>query len=131
MKNSKWMFKDLSTIDITKLSDEELLSLNWYVNKKLFKHAAHLIRLLKMGIEVLTDGEVNVFREDSQLFVAIKKGEWSLQKVKSEADRLFKLLDEAYVRSKLPSKPDFKKAKSLCIDIMRDYYKKDVENKKG
>ena len=92
------------------------------------KNASHLIRLLKMGIEILTTGEVNVFREDSQLYIAIKQGEWSLERVKSEADRLFKLLDEAYVRSKLPDKPDYEKINKLSIEILSDYFKKEVKD---
>lgn len=87
------------------------------------KNAAHLIRLLKMGIEILIDGEVNVLREDSQLYISIKQGEWTLPKVKAEAERLFKLLDEANVRSRLPYSPDIDKVDKLCVEIVRDYYK--------
>ncbi len=88
------------------------------------KNAAHLLRLLKMGIEVLTSGEVNVLREDSQLYISIKQGEWTLKKVKEESERLFKLLDEAYVRSKLPARPDFEKINKLCVEIVKDYYER-------
>jgi len=87
------------------------------------KNAAHLIRLLKMGIEILTTGEVNVFREDSQLYMAIKAGEWTLKSIKEEAERLFKLLDEAFVRSKIKDSPDLETIDKLCVSIVRDYYK--------
>ena len=90
------------------------------------KNAAHLIRLLRMGLEILMTGRVNVLRKDSQLYIAIKKGEWSLEKVKSEADRLFALLDEAYVRSKLRDEPDYKKANQLCVEIIENYFKENV-----
>lgn len=86
------------------------------------KNASHLIRLLKMGIEILTTGEVNVLRKDSQLYISIKKGEWSLEKVKSEADRLFALIDEAYVRSDLPNEPDYKWANKFCIESIKDFF---------
>ena len=92
------------------------------------KNGSHLIRLLKMGVEILTTGEVNVFREDSQLYIAIKRGEWSLERVKNEADRLFKLLDEAYVRSKLPNRPDYDKINKLSIEILIDYFKETIND---
>lgn len=83
------------------------------------KNAAHLIRLLRMGIEFLTDGELRVFREDAVELKEIKSGQWSLEKVKREADNLFVLAREAYVRSPLPPKPDYEKAEELLISILR------------
>ncbi len=66
------------------------------------KNAAHLIRLLRMGIEFLTDGILYVKRKDASQLLDIKRGEWTLQQVKDESDRLFGLADEAYIRSALP-----------------------------
>jgi len=85
------------------------------------KNAAHLIRLLRMGIEFLTDGELRVFREDATELKEIKSGQWSLEKVKREADALFILAREAYVRSPLPPKPDYTKTEELLISILREY----------
>lgn len=82
------------------------------------KNASHLIRLLKMGIEFLTDGELHVLREDASMLLEIKKGEWSLEQVKTEADRLFKLAEETYTRCKLPKQLDTDKINSLCIDVV-------------
>jgi predicted nucleotidyltransferase len=86
------------------------------------KNAAHLIRLLAMGIEFLSTGELRVFRHDRDMLKSIKKGEWSLEKVKSEADRLFALSDEARLRSKLPVKPDYKKVENLLIEILEEHF---------
>ena len=83
------------------------------------KNAAHLIRLLRMGIEFLIEGELHVLRHDSHELLAIKRGEWSLDRVKEEADRLFILAHEAYVRSPLPNKPDSDKAESWLIEIIK------------
>lgn len=83
------------------------------------KNAAHLIRLLRMGIEVLTEGTVIVSRPDAQQLLGIKRGEWTLQQVKDEADRLFKVMEQAYVNSKLPSQPDTERAEELLIDIVK------------
>lgn len=85
------------------------------------KNAAHLIRLLKMGIEFLTDGELYVEREDASYLLAIKKGEYPLEHVKTEAERLFKVAEEAYVRSNLPKGPDRDTVETLMVETIRAY----------
>lgn len=85
------------------------------------KNAAHCIRLLKMGMEFLVEGKLNVFREDAPMLLEIKKGGWSLEDVKDEAKKLFGLADEAFVRSPLPNEPDYDKVNELVIRILRDY----------
>jgi len=81
------------------------------------KHGSHLIRLLHMGLEILTEGECNVLRPDNNYLLAIRNGEYTLEYIQQEADRLFKLLDDVYINSKLPSKPDIKKINSLLCDL--------------
>lgn len=82
------------------------------------KNAAHLIRLLRMGCEFLRDGELNVMRYDAPELLAIKHGEWSLEKIKSEAERLFRRAEEAYDRSTLPAHPDRDRINRLCVEIV-------------
>ena len=86
------------------------------------KNAAHLIRLLRMGIEFLVEGELHVERGDADQLLEIKRGEWPMERVKEEAERLFRLAEEAYVRSSLPAKPDAVKAEELCIEIVARYH---------
>jgi uncharacterized protein len=86
------------------------------------KNAAHLIRLLRMGIEFLTEGTLNVERADAPELLSIKRGEWPLDKVKAEAERLFQLAQEAYVRSSLPSEPDRDSAERLCVGMIAEYH---------
>lgn len=83
------------------------------------KNAAHLIRLLRMGIEFLNEGELHVLRPDNKELLSIKKGEWTLEEVKQEAEKLFKRAEESYDRSKLPNKPDHEEINKLCVDIAR------------
>lgn len=82
------------------------------------KNAAHLIRLLRMAIEYLGDGVLRVHRTDAPELLKIKCGEWPLEAVQTESDRLFKLAEEAYVRSPLPPHPDLKAINYLCTDII-------------
>jgi len=94
------------------------------------KNASHLIRLLRMGIEFLTEGKLHVFRSDNQELKETKRGEWELEKVKAEADRLFKLAEEAYIRSPLPVEPEYDKAEELLMDIVRNALTVDTSHPK-
>jgi len=86
------------------------------------KNAAHLIRLLRMGIEFLTEGTMHVERADASELLNIKRGTWPLEKVKVEAERLFQLSQEAYVRSSLPPEPDRVAAERLCVRMISEYH---------
>ena len=86
------------------------------------KNAAHLIRLLRMGIEFLTEGTMHVERVDAPDLLEIKRGGWPLEKVKAEAERLFQLSQEAYVRSSLPPEPDRDRAERLCVEMISTYH---------
>jgi predicted nucleotidyltransferase len=89
------------------------------------KNAAHLIRLLRMGIEFLKDGELYVKREDAPQLLDIKRGAWTLEQVKTEADRLFKLSEETYLNSTLPKHLDMEKINDLTITIIEKAMRKD------
>lgn len=85
------------------------------------KNAAHLIRLLRMGIEFLRDGVLNVDRGgyDAQELLAIKHGEWTLERIKDEAQRLFRRAEEVYDRSTLPVGPDMDEIGRLAVEIVQ------------
>jgi hypothetical protein len=82
------------------------------------KMAAHAIRLLRMGTEFLETGTLKVYREeDAEEIRAIKRGEWSLEQVKEEADRGFERAKQAVLRSPLPDQPNFERAEQLVLDL--------------
>ena len=87
------------------------------------KNAAHSIRLLRMAIEFLSQGKLIVLRPDASELLEIKRGEWSLEHVKLEADYLFKRAEEALIHSKLPDQPDHTTINTLCVAIAeRSFY---------
>jgi len=88
------------------------------------KNAAHLIRLLLMGIEFLKEGKMNVTRPDAEQIKEIKKGEWSLDKVTETVKSLFGIVQETYIRSPLPPNPNRNKIHQLCIKIARKHLKR-------
>jgi predicted nucleotidyltransferase len=85
------------------------------------KNAAHLIRLLRMGKEALETGKLNVFRHDAEELLQIKKGEWSLDRVKDESDRLFKDLKKACDESTLKDEPNKEKIEKVLFTILYSY----------
>jgi uncharacterized protein len=84
------------------------------------KNASHLIRLLRMSIEFLVDGRLYVKRNDSQSLLEIKNGLWTLIQVKDEAEKLFQLAQEAYIKSALPNTPDIEAINQLCKEILEE-----------
>ncbi len=82
------------------------------------KNAAHLIRLLRMGAEFLETGRLQVYRTaDAEELKLIKRGGWSLEQVKREAEHLFGGIEQARARSPLPAGPDEAAANALLMQI--------------
>lgn len=83
------------------------------------KNAAHLIRLLRQAIEFLSTGELLVERPDASELIDIKRGLWSIEKVKAEAETLFAQARTALINSPLPAKPDHDAVSSLTEQVIR------------
>jgi predicted nucleotidyltransferase len=84
------------------------------------KHAAHLVRLLRTGNEVLTTGKLNVWRPDAEELLAIRAGAWKYEDLIQYADNLQDQMKAFYDsgKSPLPKKPNLKKIDALCIQIL-------------
>ena len=89
------------------------------------KNASHLVRLLRLGIEFLSTGDMHIEREDAAELLEIKRGEWTLEQVQAEASRLFHLAQEAFIHSPLPPKPDKEAAERLTMEILEDWFSKE------
>jgi len=86
------------------------------------KNAAHLIRLLIMGREILYTGQAKIYRDkDAEMLLDIKTGKWSLEAVKNFAEELFKEAEKAYELSRLPEYPNFDKAETIVTKILQEY----------
>jgi predicted nucleotidyltransferase len=88
------------------------------------KNAAHLIRLLRMGVEFLETGKMEVFRSDAKELIEIKTGKWSLEEVKICAEKLFEQAKVARDGSVLPELPDRNMANKIVESII---YRKIME----
>lgn len=77
------------------------------------KHAMHLLRLLKMGIEILSTGQVRVYRPDREWLLAVRSGLLSYEELLSLAADYEKQLKGLYQTSTLPESPDAGAADAL------------------
>lgn len=81
------------------------------------KHAMHLVRLLRMGKEALTEGKINVRRPDAQELLDIRNGKWTYDQILDYANTLNDEVQRLAETTMLPSKPDLKFAANLIIQI--------------
>lgn len=85
------------------------------------KHASHLVRLMRMGYEIMTEGKVVVKRPDREELLSIKNGGWSYEKVMDYAKEMQKKLDEAYKVTTLPKSVDYAGLNELYHQLSEEY----------
>ena len=90
------------------------------------KHASHLVRLMRMGWEILTLGKVIVKRPDREEILAIKNGGWSYDRVMEYAKEMRSRLDSAYTITKLPKSVDGEKINKLYHQLNEEYHSANV-----
>lgn len=64
--------------------------------------AMFLLRLMRMGVEILRDGEVRVARPDADYLLAVKRGDVSMAEVGVEIESLYKTMCALRDASDLP-----------------------------
>lgn len=82
------------------------------------KHGAHLIRLLRTGLEILNGKGLIVKRPDAQELLDIRDGAYSYDDLIKEAESLDAQLNEAYKNSPLPKKPNIEAIENLYLEIL-------------
>lgn len=82
------------------------------------KHGMHLIRLLRMGAEIVESGLVKVRRDDREELLSIRAGAWSYEVLMERADALHVRVEAAALRSPLPPAPDDDRLDRLCAELV-------------
>lgn len=88
------------------------------------KHAAHMVRLIRMCKEILETGKVNVDRTniDAEELKAIRyNGIWSYQELVDYARKMDDIAEQLYRSSTLPELPDTYKIKDLYTSICEEH----------
>lgn len=84
------------------------------------KHAAHLVRLMRMCREILETGAVVVKRPDREELLAIRNGAWSYEQLMQWSEQEDHALEEISEHSPLPSAPDSRTLDVLCVTIVAE-----------
>lgn len=83
------------------------------------KHAMHLVRLMRTGLEVLETGELHVRRPDAEELNAIRDGALTFGRLLALASELQARMEEAAARTTLPADVDFEFVDGLAMELMR------------
>lgn len=75
------------------------------------------IRLFTSGIEILETGDFSTFRPNRELLMSCRNGDYTFDEAIEMIEHYDNKLKEAYEKSELPSKPDYKKINSLLMEI--------------
>lgn len=82
------------------------------------KHAMHLIRLMRMGLEILRTGNLVVRRPDADELNAIRDGALSFEELLGEAAELQRLMTAAAGKADLPADVDREEVDRLAFELM-------------
>lgn len=82
------------------------------------KHAMHLVRLLRMGLELLREGELRVRREDAAELLQIRDGAWTLDELLRSVEELRRQMEAAVPHSALPETVDRTAVEELLLGLI-------------
>jgi predicted nucleotidyltransferase len=82
------------------------------------KHAMHLLRLLRMAVEILTTGEVLVRRPDAEELKAVRRGRLTFDALLEQAEGLGSRLRTLAEASALPARPDEEGLNVFCAELV-------------
>ncbi len=82
------------------------------------KHAMHLLRLMRTGLEVLETGTLEVRRADAAELNAIRDGALSYDEMLAAAEGLRARMEDAAKRSPLPADVDRQALAELCTELV-------------
>lgn len=93
------------------------------------KHAMHLIRLLKSGVDILEKGVVPVKRDDASYLLDIRNGKYTYEEIIKESQMLSEKVLELSKKTSLPEEPNYALAKEIMVDIYQKQWKLTPEKK--
>ena len=92
------------------------------------KHATHLVRLLRMGMELLQTGELHVWRGgiDAEELCQIRAGAWEYDRLIEWAEQKQAALQALYQSKQIavPAQPDRKAIDALCTELMLGFLRR-------
>ncbi|HEY8148017.1 MAG TPA: nucleotidyltransferase domain-containing protein [Vicinamibacteria bacterium] len=88
------------------------------------KHAMHLIRLLRMAVEILSTGNVLVRRPDAEELLSVRRGALSFDALLEQAEGIGSRLKVLAEASSLSLRPDEERLNILCAELVADVHRR-------
>lgn len=85
------------------------------------KFAYHVIRLALEGEQILMEHDLNI-EQNAEILKAVRRGDWSEEKLRSWFDAKEKHLEELYTKSTLRHSPDEEAIKDLLMQCLEQHY---------
>lgn len=85
------------------------------------KHAMHLVRLMRMGRELLETGQLIVYRPDREELLAIRNGAWTYDELIEWAETQDRELKQLQKTSVLPPKPNESLVEEMLIRFTLEF----------
>jgi predicted nucleotidyltransferase len=86
------------------------------------KHGMHLLRLMRMSVELLEGKGILVKREDREELMEVRRGDWPFERLEEEALRLEERANELYESTELQKKPRVNEIKSLSVSLLENHF---------
>lgn len=88
------------------------------------KHAMHVVRLVRMGFEILDEGVMHVKRSDAKNLLEVRDGLWTFDDVIMYATLMRNKVKELKASSSLPTYPNLKRLAELTMEAQDLAWKK-------
>lgn len=85
------------------------------------KFGYHVVRLIGEVEQILIEGDIDLQRDNDQL-KAIRRGEWTEERLRRWFAEKESHLERAYAESKLPAVPDEARIRALLFAVLEDHY---------
>jgi predicted nucleotidyltransferase len=91
------------------------------------KDAAHVVRLMRMGLEIIEGKGVIVKRPDAEELLSIREGAWEPSQIFTYAAEMEAKIQDAMKKCKLPVAPDEVQVDSLCTAIVQASFSHEIK----
>ena len=116
-------FRKLSKLeknkDATKKSERRQESIRQYGFD--LKFAYHVVRLALECEQILTTGDL-ILDRDREIYKSIRRGEWTVERIKDWFDDMERKLHDQKEKSDLPYAPDEEALRSLLLECLEMHY---------
>ena len=86
------------------------------------KNMMHTFRLLYTALDIAKHGELRVWRDNRDVLLAIKAGEFAYEDLLNRAQGLMQTVEQAFLHSHLPDAPDLARLAQVLVEVRQVFY---------